>query len=589
MPIKSEKRNLKGRRIGELENSMPILDLILKNGTIIDGLQTPRYTGDIGIANGQIVQIGRIPDSEAKRVHDCTHLVVCPGFIDLHTHFDSQIFWDPYCTLSGWHGVTSVTIGNCGFGFAPCKPEERERSMLSMERNEAIKASTMAAGMPWDWESFPEFLNSLDRTPKGVNVLSFAGLSPILSYVMGIEAAKSRSATREEMRQMQTILSEAMDAGACGFSTQLSGEDSPQRDYDGTPMVTDLMSDKDLLSFAEVLSWKGRGFMQSIGIDQLLTEKLCEVSGRPMIWNAVSVGTDQHGINHGEYMDCLNWLNSANKRGNRIFGHAFTVPDSFELTFEDWNLFDNEPAWRDVTLGTIDEKIVKMKDPKKRQAIRDTYEVNAKATGAVQGSLENFTVLEGFSAETKPFEADNIGEVARKTGKHPVDAILDLAIADGLRTKFISPPLTRNFDAISDVLNNPFTIPGISDGGAHMKFITMSAFTTEFLTNLVRDAQIMPLEQAHWRLSGYSALAGGITDRGYIREGAPADLVVYDYDALSLGPVERLYDFPAGDWRLSQRADGYKLTIVNGQITFEGNDCTGALPGSLLRHGRAAA
>lgn len=569
---------------------MPQYDLLLKNGTIIDGMQTPRFTGDVAIADGKIARIGRIADSEAKRVYDCTDLIVCPGFIDIHTHFDSQIFWDPYCTLSGWHGVTSVTIGNCGFGFAPCRPEFRERAMLTMERNEAIKATTMAAGMPWDWESFPEYLDSVDRTAKGINVLSFAGLSPLLSHVMGIEAAKSRPSTPEEMAQMKAILGEAMDAGACGFSTQLTGEDSPQRDYDGTPMVTDLMSEDDLLSFAEVLREKGTGVMQSIGVDQELTEKMCAVSGRPMIWNAVSVGSDQHGINHGEYKDCLHWLDEANGRGNRVFGHAFTVPDSFELTFEDWNLFDPVPAWRHVTLGTIEEKMAKMRNEKNRQAIRDYHDGNdTRYTGAVLGSLDNFTVLEGFTPDTKQYEADKLGEIAAKTGKHVVDALLDLVLADNLRTKLVSPPLTRNFDAIRDVLNNRYTIPGISDGGAHMKFITMSAFTTEFLTNLVRDQDIMSLEQAHWRLSGYSALAAGIHDRGFLREGMPADIVVYDYDALQLGPVERLHDFPADDWRLSQRADGYKLTIVNGEITFEGNDCTNALPGSLLRHGRAAA
>jgi len=444
--------------------------------------------------------------------------------------------------------------------------------------------------MPWVWESFPEYLDSVERTDKGVNVLSFVGLSPILSHVMGIEAAKSRSATADEMAEMKAILGEAMDAGACGFSTQLTGEDSPQRDYDGTPMVTDLMSEDDLLSFAEVLREKGTGVMQSIGVNQELTEKMCAVSGRPMICNAVSVGTDQHGINHGEYKDCLNWLDEANGRGNRVFGHAFTVPDSFELTFEDWNLFDPVPAWRHVTLGTIEEKMAKMRDEKNRQALRDYHDQNdTKHTGAVLGSLDNFTVLEGFTPEPKQYEADKIGEIAAKTGKHVVDALLDIVLADDLRTKLISPPLTRNFDAIREVLNNGYTIPGISDGGAHMKFITMSAFTTEFLTNLVRDADIMPLEQAHWRLSGYSALAAGIHDRGFLKEGMPADVVVYDYDALKLGPVERLYDFPAGDWRLSQRADGYKLTIVNGEITFEGNDCTKALPGHLLRHGRAAA
>ncbi len=223
---------------------MPLYDLLLKGGTIIDGQRTPRFTGDVAIANGRIAQIGSVSESDAGRVFDAKGLIIAPGFIDLHTHFDSQIFWDPYCTMSGWHGITSVVIGNCGFGFAPVAPEDRERAMLTLERNEAVRATTMAAGMPWDWETFPEYLDSVERTPKGVNVLSYMGLAPVMSSVMGKDA-KRRAATPEEKEKMAAILSEGMDAGACGFSAQILGEDSVQRDYDGTPMITDVMDPED--------------------------------------------------------------------------------------------------------------------------------------------------------------------------------------------------------------------------------------------------------------------------------------------------------------------------------------------------------
>ena len=567
---------------------MPTYDLLLKGGTIMDGQRTPRFTGDIAIVDGRIAQIGRVAESRASRVFDANDLIVCPGFVDLHTHYDAQVFWDPYCTISGWHGVTSVAIGNCGFGFAPCRPEDRRRSMLTMERNEAIRATTMEAGMPWDWETIPEYFDSLDRTPKGVNLLAYTGLNPVMAYVMGVEAAKSRPASPEERARICAILSEAMDAGSCGISAQLLGEDSPQMDYDGTPMITDVMSRDDLLTFAGVLAEKGRGFIQVIGASRRFTEQLCEASGRPVIWNTLVADTDQHGINHGVYKKVIEWLEEANARGNRVFAQAFTVRDSFQFTLEDWNLFDTDPAWRAITLGSVEERARKMRDPELRRAVRESYVADSFVTGAVLGSLENFTVAHVYSDENRPFEGLSVGEIGQKLDKHPIDAMLDVALADDLRTLFCTPPLEPNFEVMREVANSKFALPGISDGGAHMKFMTMGCYPTEFLTLLVRDNDIMDLEQAHWRLSAYPALAAGFVDRGTLRVGAPADIVAYDYDALALGPVERRYDFPAGDWRLSQKAEGYRLTVVNGEITFEDGECTGAAPGVLLRHGRTA-
>src|SRR6266852_5882279 len=234
-------------------------DTIIKVGTIVDGARTPRYVSDIAIKDGKIAQIGGLKGSSADKVLDASGLIVAPGFVDLHTHYDAQIQWDPYCSISGWHGVTSLVLGNCGFGFAPVHPEGRERAMLTMSRVEAIPLNSMKAGMLWDWVTFPEWLDTLDRIPKGVNCLSYMPLAPLMIWVMGLEAAKSRPATDAERREMQRLLHEAMDAGACGFSVQRFGEHSPQMDYDGTPMVTDLMADEDLLALAEVLRERDKG------------------------------------------------------------------------------------------------------------------------------------------------------------------------------------------------------------------------------------------------------------------------------------------------------------------------------------------
>ena len=566
---------------------MPTYDLLLKGGVVIDGLRTPRYTSDIAIADGRIARIGGIAESEAARVIDAGDLIVAPGFVDLHTHYDSQVFWDPYCTLSGWHGVTSVAIGNCGFGFAPVKPEHRQRAMLTMERNEAVRATTMAAGMPWDWETYPEFLDSLERTPKGLNMLSYGSLNPLMAYVMGHQDAKDRRPTPEERARMCAILGEMMDVGACGFSAQLLGAKTVQRDYDGTPMITDLMSEGDLLAFAEVLREKGRGIIQVLGGSEELTEKLCETSGRPVVWNAVVLLADQHGITHGEYRDKLRWLEDANRRGRRIFGQAVTAQNNYEFSLDNWNLFDTMSTWRELTMGTPEERMRKMRDPERRDRLRNAYR-DTNLVGSLSTAIPDLFIGEGFSEETRALEGMTVGELAERDDKHPVDVLLDVSLVDDLQTVFVTPPQQFDMEAMREIANAPFTLPGISDGGAHMKFLTTGRYPTEFLTHLVRDNDIMDLEQAHWRLSGYPALAAGFEDRGFLREGAPADLIVYDYDALKLLPTERLYDFPAGDWRLAQKAEGYRYTIVNGEITFEDGVCTGATPGVMLRHGRTA-
>src|SRR5215467_1296784 len=267
-------------------NEMADMDILIKGGTVVDGTRVPRYRADVWIKDGKIAQIGGRAHGFAKITIDADGLIVAPGFVDLHTHYDAQIRWDPYCTISGWHGVTSLVLGNCGFGFAPVRPDFRERSMLTMTRTEAIPYDAMKVGMTWDWETIPQYLDSLDRSPKGVNCIQYMPTASLMTYVMGLEAAKSRPATEAELKEMQRLLNEGMEAGLCGFSIQRLGRNSAQADFDGSPMVTDTMADDDILALAEVLAERDEGSIQITQAtenrrgDWAFMERLAEVAQR---------------------------------------------------------------------------------------------------------------------------------------------------------------------------------------------------------------------------------------------------------------------------------------------------------------------
>jgi N-acyl-D-amino-acid deacylase len=571
-------------------------DIHIKGGTVVDGTRSPRYRGDIWIRDGKVAQIGGRAPGFAKKTIDADGLIVAPGFVDLHTHYDAQIRWDPYCTISGWHGVTSLVLGNCGFGFAPCKPEFRERSMLTMTRTEAIPYSAMKEGMHWDWETIPEYMDSLDRAPKGVNCIQYMPTASLMTYVMGLEAAKTRVATAKERAEMARLLDEGMDAGLCGFSIQRLGRNSGQADFDGSPMVTDTMCDEDILNLARVLSARDEGFIEitqatgHIKEDAAFVEKLAEIARRPILFQAITSSPTNADI----HRNSLNWLHKARARGLSIFGQGATVRSGFALTLEHWNLYDVATAWRNMLTGTHDEKIAKMKDPAIRAAAKSDRSMRALDINApgIGGRLPKLIVS---WVENKPelekYVGKSLRQIGEEEGKHPVDVMLDLSLATDLKAEFLQPEPRFNAEYMAEIINHStFTFPGVSDGGAHTKFLTAGSFTTDFLRWLVRDEQKVTLEEAHYRLSALPAHAAGFKDRGTLREGAYADIVVYDLDGLGVRPEwvgEIAHDLPAGEWRRVQRATGYRSTIVNGVETFADGNCTGETPGKLLRHGHA--
>ena len=410
-----------------------------------------------------------------------------------------------------------------------------------------------------------------------------------------MEAAKSRRPTKDELKEMSRLVHEGMDAGACGWSAQVFGPDSAQRDYDGTPMITDLMTHEEILTFAEVLAERDEGFIELAYQERdkegrvmterafKILEQVAEVSGRPVLYQVIQAIADEPE----QHREILRWLEDCSRRGLRVYGQGEPHKGGFEFTFQDWNLFDTTPSWRDVTVGTPAERKEKMQDPERRRKLRAEWDDGLlPGIGVVSGSLEGLVIEEVSHRELEHYVGLKVGEIAAKEGKHVVDTLLDIALADDLRTEFFALHFRDNPQYTGELVQSPYVIPGTSDGGAHVKFATFGRFPTEILIWLVRDEGVVSLEQAHYALSYLPAFFGGFQDRGFLGEGAPADIVVYDLDGLKLLPAEVAYDFPGGAWRRVQRAEGYRWIMVNGQVTFEDGIPTGALSGKLLRHGR---
>ena len=573
-------------------------DFVIRNGTIIDGMRLPRFRADLGVTAGKIARIGRIPAGAGRTEFDATGLIVAPGFVDLHTHYDAQLHWDPWCTSGSWHGVTTVVMGNCGFGFAPLNPSDRERSMLSMTRTEQISLEAMQAGMRIDWTTFPEYLDSLRRMPKGVNIASYVPLNPLLIYVKGMEAAKAGTETSaEERRRMRALLHEAMDAGAIGFSLQRLGPKSAQADYDGTPMPTDLMSEEDIFALCDVLRERDQGLIQITHGDRppfdkeyswKITERVAERSARPVIWTAIAAF---QGADPEIAREVQRWIHDCNRRGLRIVGQGHVNRQFTDFSLMQWSLFDAMDSWNYCTQGDKAERVRRMNEPGMRDRLReesDSYFSSIDPTAGPGGLVSRYTVGSvGDHPELKSYEARTIGDVASERGEHPVDTFCELALATDFDMLIRSWQFAVTEDAaeVANLMNDPYILPGASDGGAHTKFFNSSSYPTEFLSWLVRETGLVSYEEAHYHLSYLPAQMLGLTDRGALREGAPADIVVYDPEQVERVPkwqYEVLHDQPAGDWRRVQRAIGYRWTFVNGRLTFADGECTGATPGDLL-------
>ncbi len=560
---------------------MALFDTAILGGVLVDGRRMPRVRADLGIKDGKIAEIGSLRASDAERVLDASGMIVAPGFIDLHTHYDAQIFWDPYCTMAGWHGVTSLVACNCGFGFAPMRKQDRERAMLSMTRVESIPLAAMQAGLPWTWESFPEMLAAIAALPKAVNFGALLPLCPLLSYVLGAERAKAGALpTDREHAELRRLLREAMQAGAAGWSAQRMEEGSgadQQKDFDGSPMVSDVMHKETCYQLAQEIGAFSRGFIELTaackgGGTTAFCEEVAKHARRPVLFNAV-IAFEHYPEVHKKQ---LRWLARCRDRGLPIYGQGFTTDAGHTFSFVDWNLYDEMPAWREATTGSVAERLAKLSDPARRPALRDSKPY-------LSGAFEDIVVAEGFGPATQKWKDWQIRDIAEQLGKHPVDALLDLACSEELKTVFYSVSLTDTHDGYREVLTDPSVLPGVSDGGAHVRFLTAGRYPTETIIRAAREGDVMSLEDVHAKLSALPAYVAGFRNRGTIEVGKAADIVVYDFENLAVLPVEKLEDQPGGEWRRVQRAKGYRFILVNGEVTIEEDRELGRHPGQMLR------
>ena len=557
-------------------------DLVIRNGTVIDGSGRPPVRADVGVVGGRIAAIGRITDTGTEEV-DAEGHVVTPGFIDGHTHLDVQMCWDPLGTCSSWHGVTSVVMGNCGFTVAPMRASERHLALRSLERAEDIAGEVIAAGVDWQWETYADYLGVLDRSPLGINVAGFVGHSAVRPYVMG-EAAFERAATDDEIAAMQRVVADSLRAGAIGFSTSRSPNHRTTTDQ---PVASGVADWREVQALAGVMRDLGGGIFQLAQEQYDDTERNDEYrerltqlgveTGRPVLFVAGAPAHDDAKVR-----ETLEWIEQSNARGSRLTGCVHTREFISVMGFKVGLPFDPLPLWSQLRARPLAEQRAVLADPVSRapfvaEAMSGGYR---KGIGA-EIRPPKWELLRVLHAPTGPWQT--VGELAAQRGTTPVDVMIDESLARDFDLYFAQPFANLNLDAVRTFLAHPYTVIGIADTGAHVSQLLDSSITTHLLSYWVRTREAFTLEQAVRMLTFDPATTWGLRDRGLLREGMVADITVFDPATVAERLPDTAYDQPGGVRRLVQKADGYLATIVNGQVLLRDGEHTGALPGQVLR------
>jgi N-acyl-D-aspartate/D-glutamate deacylase len=567
-------------------------DLVVKNGTLIDGSGLPRVRADVAVQGGRIVSIGRVR-AGARQVIDADGLVVAPGFVDGHTHMDAQVFWDPLGTCSCWHGVTSVVMGNCGFSLAPCSEKDKHLVVRNLERAEDISGEAMAAGIEWTWTTFPEFLDAIDRLPKGINYAGYMGHSALRTYVMG-ERAFEQAASEDDLRGMERELGEAIRAGAMGFTTSRSPiHETP----DGRPVASRLATWQEIRRLVGVMGALNAGIFELAGeaagrsladpaAFREYHERLRDLAvetGVPVTFGNFSRLEAPEVWRH--YMALLDETAAA---GGRMFAQVHSRGLNVVLSFRTQLPFDNLPAWKPFRALPLAEQLRQLRDPAvKRRLVAGAHDTPDKKTLGTEARPFPYEWIFLYDRVQGPHRT--LDEIARERGVDPAQALIDLALERDLDRFFIHPVANERQDTVLEMMRHPRAVVTFSDSGAHVSQIIDSSLQTHLLSHWVRERQAFTLEQAVRMLTLVPATYWGFADRGLVREGFAADLVVFDPDTIAPEMPQVVHDLPAGARRLVQKAAGIAATVVNGQVLLRDGEHTGALPGRLLRGPLAAA
>ncbi|MHB8318505.1 MAG: N-acyl-D-amino-acid deacylase family protein [Acidimicrobiales bacterium] len=563
-----------------------MLDLVIKGATLVDGTGAPSTVSDVGIENGRIVAIGDRQE-QASRVVDAEGMIVCPGFVDLHTHYDAQLFWDPAASPSPLHGVTTVLGGNCGFSLAPCGREDGEYLTKMMARVEGMPLAALESGLSWDWDGFGDWLSRLD-SGIGVNAGFLVGHSAVRRVVMG-DRAVGNAANDSEIEAMVALLDRGLSEGALGFSTSLA---HTHHDGDGNPVPSRSAERRELIALASVVSKHPGTTVELIvpgalnGFSDDEVELMADISlaaDRPVNWNVLGISAaNPDGTAHQ-----LEASTKAARRGAGVI--ALTLPHTMRLRlcFESGAILDGLPGWRDVLSLPKADKIAALSD----REVRERLDRGAQSDEA--GILKHLSVWkrlvleETFSDSTAAYEGRSVGDVAKERGQEPFDALLDIVVEDGLRTG-LRPPIPESeadWEMRAKAWLDPRTIVGGSDAGAHLDMMCGAIYSTSLLGDGVRERSLLSWEEAIHQLSDVPARFYGLRDRGRIAEGYWADIVVFDPERIGHLPERTRDDLPGGASRLYAEATGVQHVFVNGSEIVHEGAFTGELPGSLMRSG----
>jgi N-acyl-D-aspartate/D-glutamate deacylase len=560
-------------------------ELVIRGGTVVDGTGAPRRTADVAVDGGRVTEVGRVDEAGAREL-DADGLVVAPGWVDIHTHYDGQASWDPELTPSSWHGVTTVVMGNCGVGFAPVRPGSEAFLIELMEGVEDIPGTALHEGIDWDWESFPEYLDALDKTPRAVDVAAQVPHAALRAYVMG-ERAHERDADADEIARMSQLAEEGLRAGACGVSTSRTILHSSVH---GLVPGTDAPPEE-LLALGDAIGRAGHGVFQLVSDqqggagDRAWLVDLVERTGA-----TATYALAQAGYAPDAWRDALAATIEDRAAGRRIIPQVSSRPTGMLFGLQSsLHPFFTHPTYRTIADLPLAERVAKLCQPEVRAALlaEEPATKNPIARGLMQRWDQIFPL--GDPPDYEPPSSASIAGVAAREGRDPQAVALDWLLEDGGRA-FLFAPLAsyadHNHDALREMMTNPNTVLGLSDGGAHCGLICDVSMPSYLLTHWVNGRERgdrIELEQAVSLQTSRTAAAYGFTDRGVIAPGLRADINLIDLDGMVLRAPEMVFDLPAGGRRLIQRADGYVATLVAGQVTFERGEPTGVRPGRLVR------